>query len=482
MSKGKVFSMLVASALVTSAVTAGAAGAAAAKTKPSGPAKTAASKQTTAKFKVIQSGLQVDGDTITLKSIEVNGTKLYSIRDLAGALNAGLKLENGSVVLNDSYGYHTVSIKPNSKSLQVDGAAQGFKVAPKLQDGNIYVELDTIVNALGAELAGSGSVYKIKRLEGSFSTLSFDEKGNVIATKEDGEALQVFKLNPSLGTPNEVFSSNEGAASAVFSPDYKWGAFTNDDGQLFVYDLSTGLTRQIGSDSSVKTDLVWSADGKKVYFIQGDKQEKISYITIDTGILTEVLADKVENKSDLQVSGDEKKIAYLVNTTGVAKNDADSTEDSLTIDYSGAGAQVYSLDTATKGAKPVQLTKTMDNKLLPSILADGSIVYVSADPDGKDVNSVLKSISADGAKITDLVSDIDVTMDVVTRGGKLLVAGLKADGSTQLFEVTGGAKKEIYSTPDGITEVAVSKDGKIALISDGKIVLVEGGKGILLTK
>ncbi|RUT27769.1 hypothetical protein EJP77_19705 [Paenibacillus zeisoli] len=479
MKKGKVFSMLVASALVTSTL-AGTAGAAAAKT--ASPAKKAASKQTAAKFKVINSGLQVDGDNVVLKAIEVNGTKLYSIRDLADALNAGLKLENGSVVLNDSYGYHSVSIKPNIKSLQVEGATQDFKVAPKLQDGNIYVELNTTVDALGAEIAGSGKIYKLKRAEGQFSTIGFDENGSIVATKEDGEALQVFKLSPSLGTPYEVFSSNEGAATAVISPDHKWGAFTNENGQLFVYDLGTGLTKQIGSDSTVKTDLTWSADGKKVYFIQGDKQEKISYITVDTGVLTEVLADKVENKSDLQVSNDEKKIAYLVNTTGVASNDADSTEDSLTIDYSGAGAQVYSLDLTTKGAKPVQLTKTTDNKLLPSFLTDGSIVYVSADPDGKDVNSVLKSISADGTKVTDLVSDIDVNLDVVTKDGKLLVAGLKADGSSHLYEVTGGTKKELYSTPNVITEVAISKDGKIALISDGKVVVVDGGKGTELTK
>ncbi|MNN86585.1 hypothetical protein D3C81_2040180 [compost metagenome] len=75
-----------------------------------------------------------------------------------------------------------------------------------------------------------------------------------------------------------------------------------------------------------------------------------------------------------------------------------------------------------------------------------------------------------------------MTLDVVTKDGKLLVAGLKADGSSQLFEVAGGVKKEIYSTPNGISEVAVSKDGKIAVISDGKIVVVEGGKGTELTK
>ncbi|WP_068615690.1 stalk domain-containing protein [Paenibacillus tuaregi] len=478
MKKSKVFSMLVASAVVTSALAAGTAGAAADKK----PAKPAATKQTAAKFKVINSGLTVDGENAVLRAIEVNGTKLYSVRDLADALGAGLKLDNGSVVLNDLYGYHNVTIKPNIKSLQVDGASQEFTVAPKLQDGNIYVELGPTLDALGAESVSGGGVYKMKRLEGSFTAPIFDEQSNLLVTKEDGEVPQVFKINTSLGTPSQVFNSNEGAANAVVSPDHKLGAFTDENGQLFVYDLGTGHVNPVGSDTSVKTDLTWSADGKKLYFIQGDKQEKISYITLDSGKITEVLADKVENKSDLQVTNDDKKIAYFVNVTGVAKNDADSTEDSLTIDYTGAGAQLYSLDLVTKGAKPVQLTKGTDNKLLPSFLSDGSLVYISADPDGKDVNSVLKSISADGSKTTDLVADIDVNFDLVTKEGKLLVAGIKADGSSQLFEVANGAKTELYSSPEGITEVAVSKDGKIAVISGGKVVMVQGGKGTELTK
>lgn len=478
MKKSKVFSMLVASALVTSAVAAGTAGAAAAKTPVKKPAQT---KQETSKFKVINSSLTVDGENAALKAIEVNGTKLYSIRDLANALGAGLKLENGGVVLNDFYGFHSVTIKPNTKSLQVDGASQEFAVAPKLQDGNIYVELAPTLDALGAESLNESSVYKLKRLEGTFSAPAFDDQGNIIVTKEDGEIQQVFKLGTTIGTPYEIISSNEGAASSVVSPDHKWGAFTDENGQLFVYDLATGLTKSVGSDTSVKTDLTWSADGKKLYFIQGDKQEKISYITLETGKVTELLADKVENKSDLQVTNDDKKIAYFVNVTGVAKNDADSTEDSLTIDYSGAGAQLYTLDIVTKGAKPIQLTKGTDNKLLPSFLADGSLVYVSADADGK-VNSVLKNISADGAKTTDLVADIDVNHDLVTKDGKLLVVGIKADGSAQLYEVNGSVKTELYSSPEGITEVAVSKDGKIVVISGDKVVVVQGGKGIELTK
>ncbi|MBP2000432.1 Tol biopolymer transport system component [Paenibacillus shirakamiensis] len=479
MRNSKVFSMLVASALVTTVAAAGSAQAAA---KPVKPSQTVAPAKTTAKFKVLNSNVQVDGQNSIVKTIQVGTEKLYAVRDLADAVSAGIQLGKGDIQLTDSHGYHTVSIRPNVKTLQVDGASQDYTTAPKVQDGVVYVELEATINALGAELTSTG-IYSQQRLEGDFSSPSFNDQGQVIVTKNDGDALQVFALNAALGTPNQILTSNESAAGAAISPDRKWGAFANESGQLFVYDLANGLAKQVGADSSTKTDLIWSADGKKIYFIQGDKQEKISYITVEDGKITELLADKVENKSDLQVDATDKKIAYLVNVTGVAKNDADSTEDSLTIDYTGAGAQVYSLDTVTKGAKPVQLTKTTDNKLLPSFLSDGSLVYVSADPDDKAGIGSLKNISVDGTKTTDLVKDIDVTLDVVTREGKLIVAGIKADGKTGVFEVSAtGTKTELYNTADDVSEVAVSKDGKLVLISGGKVVIVQGNKGIELTK
>lgn len=238
----------------------------------------------------------------------------------------------------------------------------------------------------------------------------------------------------------------------------------------------------MGTDSSVKTDLKWSADSKKIYFVQGDKQEKLAYITVDTGKVTELLADKVENKAEIQVSDDGKKIVYFVNVTGVASTDKAGTEESLEIDYSKAGTQVYSLDTSTKGAKPVQLTKELDNKMFLSLLADGRTVYVSADPDGVVTNNVLKVISADGASVTNLVADVDIISSEWV-AGKWIVLASAADGSNKVFQLdAAGAKTELYSTTNDISEVSVSPTGVLVLIEDGKVVLVQGSKTTELTK
>ncbi|MNV97271.1 hypothetical protein D3C71_1923720 [compost metagenome] len=65
-----------------------------------------------------------------------------------------------------------------------------------------------------------------------------------------------------------------------------------------------------------------------------------------------MLADKVENKSEVQVSADQSKIVYFVNVTGTAETDKAGTEESLKIDYSKAGTQLLSLDITKKDAKP----------------------------------------------------------------------------------------------------------------------------------
>lgn len=474
MNKSKAVSMLITSALVTSALAVGTAAAA----PPKKVVQT--STNTAAKFNVMNTSLIIDGQSVSLKSIRANKVTLYSVRELVEALGGSAKVTPAGIALNDTYGYHSVVLKANTKAFHADGEARQFTIAPIVSAGSLYVELTPVVTALGGELVSKNQVYTLKRLDGSFSNPHFDSQGNLLVTKEDGEMLQLFKLSPKLGTPSEVFSSSEGVAGVVVSPDHAWGAYTDNDGRMQLMDLSSGQVRTLGSDTTVKTDLTWSADGSKIYFIQGDKQEKISYISVDTGKVTEVLADKVENKSDLQVSADEKKLVYLVNFTGVAKTDADGTEDSLTIDYSGADSQVFTLDLGTKGAKPAQLTKSKDNKLNPSFLSDGSVVYVSADPEGNN-GGVLKSISADGKTTSDLVKDIDVSLSVLTEKGKLLVVGTASDDSSRVYEVNGSATTQLYSTPGTISEVVTSGDGKLAVIEDGSVRIVQDGKATALT-
>jgi len=423
----------------------------------------------------------VDGRTVSFKTLDVGGYKLYSLSQLAEEIGAGLQPAAGSIELYDGKGLHTIQLRAGSKSYLADGATHTFTVAPVVYKNKTYVQLTPIVSGLGGELQlNPNTMLSYARPAGEFDTLHWTSDGRIIANKADAETTQIFKLSTVQGN-YEVFSSNDAATDFTVSPDMNWGAFTDEKGQLNLINLNSGAIKPLGTDTSVKTDLTWSLDGKKIYFIQGDKQEKIAQISVETGAVTEILADKVENKSALRISADEKTAVYIVNVTGVAKNDADSTEDSLTVDFSKAGEQIFKLALGTKDAKPVALTTQLDNKLYPEIQADGSIVYLSADPDGNTAN-VLKTIKPD-ASIEGITLDIEVTWSAKVSSG-LIVAGTATDGTTRIYSLApNGARTELYRTTKDIMEIAVSADGsKLAVVVDGRILVIQNGKALQLTK
>ncbi|AIQ70719.1 TolB family protein [Paenibacillus graminis] len=435
----------------------------------------------TAAVKESSTTWSVNGTPVALSTINSGGYKLYSLNQVAGELGAKLIISSSGFELNDSKGLHNVLIKTGAKGYQVDGAAQQFTVAPVIYKGKAYVELTKLVTALGGELqAEDQTILSFARPEGQFDTLHWNADGSIIANKSDSETAQLIKFNAYPGD-YEVFSSNSSASDFAVSADQKWGAFTDETGQLKLINLASGAISSLGTDTSVKTDLVWSADGKTIYFIQGDKQEKIAQISVETGAVKAVLEDKVENKSELRLSSDAKSAVYIVNVTGVAKNDADSTEDSLTVDFSKAGEQIYKLDLVTKDAKPAALTTALDNKLYPEILANGSVVYLSADPDGNAANT-LKSIGTDGT-ISNIALDVEATWAAGVASG-LIVSGIAADGSTSVYSIDGsGGKTVLFHTTEDVSEAAVSKDGsKLAVISDGKVLAIQNGKALQLSK
>ncbi|WP_310829947.1 stalk domain-containing protein [Paenibacillus pedocola] len=441
----------------------------------------AAAAVNTSAVKTAKATWKVNSLPVAFSTIDSRGYKLYSLSEVAGELGAKVILSSNGFELNDSKGLHTVQLQAGAKSYLVDGVSQQFTVAPVLYNGKVYVELTKLVTALGGELtAEDQSILSFARPEGQFDTLHWNADGSIIANRSDSETAQLLKFSAFPGV-YDVFSSNESALDFAVSPDQKWGAFTDDKGQLNLISLSSGAISPLGTDTSVKVDLVWSQDGKTIYFIQGDKQEKIGQISVETGAVKTILEDKVENKSELRLSADAKSVVYIVNVTGVAKNDADSTEDSLTVDFSKAGEQLYKLDLSTKDAKPAALTTALDNKLYPEILANGTVAYLSADPDGNAANT-LKSIAADGA-ITNIALDVEPSWSTGVATG-LIVSGTAADGSTTIYSIdANGSKTSLFHTTEDVSEVAVSHDGsKLAIVSDGKVLLIQNGQALQLTK
>lgn len=476
MKKNKMVGVLLASTLVTSAVAMGSAGATEQNNQWS-----VANQASVSSLNVTNGLLTIDGSKTSIRTVVVDKATLYSLRDLAKAIGAEIQLNaGGNVVVQDAAEQYVLSLQVGSTNYLLNGQSFSFVKAPYNVNHSVYVELSTVIQALGGEvLTNNGDVKSVSRITGEFAKPFFDASGHVVVNKEDGEAQSLIKLYAN--GDYEMFSSNDNAVSAVVSPDGSKAVFTNNNGELFLLNTSTGRILPLGKDTSVKTDLIWSQDGKKIYFIQGDKQEKIAYIDVETEKVTTILADKVENKSEVQVSADQKKIVYFVNITGKAETDKAGTEESLTIDYSKAGTQVFSLDLNVKSSKPVQLTSQLDNKLYLSLLSSGDIAYVSADPEGVIENSILKLISATDSKLSDVATDIDI-ISSKSVSGKLYVLA-EANNLSSIYEITGsGVKTELYSTEKTVSDFTISSDGSIALIEEGLVVLVQGGVSTQLTK
>jgi TolB protein len=318
-------------------------------------------------------------------------------------------------------------------------------------------------------------------LEGNFSAPYWISGDKVIAIK-GGDDKSIYKIDPQSMT-SELYSSIEDTLDLKVSPDGQYGIYVNTKGQLMLMTLNPGFISTLSTDTTTKTDLTWSADSKKVYFTQGDNQDKISYIDLATAAIKTVLEDKINFKSDIHLSPDGTKVLYNQNITGTATNDADATEDSLKVDFSKAGAQLCLLDLATDGAKPVKLTDGKSNTYNASVLNDGSAVYVNVDPADTALKGTLKQVSPAGV-IKDLVADIDVTSSVATAAGSFIITGTDAAGKIHVATVTADGKKtDVVTSDTDVLNISSSTDGaSIFATIGGKLVVIKNGSISYLTK
>lgn len=476
--KKNMLGKVIASALVTAVVTTTAASAAPVEKKPTQGTASVEARNVLAN-PVVNATLSVDGIKSVVKSIKSGSQVLYAASDLANSLGASYISSGSSATLLNEF--HTAEIFASSAEFKANGKEAKFVTAPQTVQGVLYVELPAIVDALGGEIDGT-EVKSVKVLEGIFSAPRLINNAAVIVNKDDADATEIYQLRAA-NNKNEILSTVDEAASMVVSPDGQYGVYADASAQLILVNLHTGTSHVWSSDNSVKMDLVWTADSKKVYFAQGDKQEKIGVIELSGSSVKSILSDKVENKAEPRVSADGTKMVYTVNVTGVADSDKESTEESLKIDYSKAGSQLFVLDLTKKDAKPIQLTKALDNKLFANVLNDGRVVYISADPEGKVENDVLKAISADGKNLSDLIADKNVLWSAVTTQDTLVVATEDASGVTIAQVSAQGERKELFKIKAEVSEISVSADGStIALIADGKVLIVQNGQATTLTK
>ncbi|WP_058303672.1 stalk domain-containing protein [Gorillibacterium timonense] len=435
---------------------------------------TAATKPVVSEVKV-----NVDGQQAGIRTIQAGSVRLVSVRDLSGSFGIVPEYSAGNIILNTE---NTVELKVGSLAYTVNGETKQFVTAPFEAGGTVFVELNSLVEALGGSVEANGQetlIHSFQLQEGDFISARWIGENRILAVRDDDKAVFLIDAQTKRST---LLVVDEDAAGMVISPDGKTGVYTLPSGAVKTINLQNGKIKTISTDNTVKTDLVWSADGSTVYFIQGDNQEKLASVKLETGAITKLLEDKVNYKSNLRVSADSKTLLYIVNVTGVAKNDSDSTEESLTIDYSVAGTQLASLALDKKDAKPVILAAGNTNKLYPQLLKDGSAAFISIDPTAQEPVGSLQLVAA-ADKVTSALSELDAEETVLTAAGDLLVAGLNKSGQFELIQVQAdGSKKAVASYSAELTGLALSASGQTVGIEAGKVVLATSAGLTYLTR
>lgn len=336
----------------------------------------------------------------------------------------------------------------------------------------------------------------VKLLEGFTSAPRWVNSNTLLVTHITDEGKQDFNIQVPKGTYVPAVGKENGAADLVLSSDGKSAAYTDDANLLFVVDLATQTAKQVSEDKSYKADLQWSKDGSKLYFIQSDKANVIAQLTIADGTVTPVLDDKVNYKSDLQVSEDGTKLVYVVAKDGtltadsVKENNVESVENAkVELNLANTEPQLFAFDTTVKDGKAVQLTNKPDNKAFVSLLQDGRVAYVSAEPEKEDQLPVLKVVTTDGKETKDLLTDLNVLQSNATPDGHLFVLAADKTGKKAIYQVdaASGTKVKKWDAPENTIQMVVSADAKQVAVTQAtatgeKIAVLSGAKFVDITK
>ncbi|MRX72157.1 hypothetical protein GJU40_08335 [Bacillus lacus] len=437
-------------------------------------------------IKVSSASLNVEGASKSVGVLTINGKKLYSVQDVAKLFSATVKVDKHQEVTLSKKGT-TVKFKVSTNSISVNGESDNTKAFPVSVKGTVYADLADLVTALGGDIITSGKSSLIS-LTGLVSGETFGPQwvnpSSILVTNETEEGARTLLID--VNTKKVLFEVN-GTELAV-SPSGKQALYSDENGFVYLVDLLSKKTIVLnGEDDSVKVEFVWSHDGKKAYFIQGEKSDKIYSVTLADGSLKKIYEDSKAYKSDLRLSKDGSKILYSVGAEGKTKYTDDDKTDVDTIDLTDTEAQFYTVSLLEAAPKAAAITVTKDIKIFPEFLANGNVVYVSADAESDELPK-LHLIGADN-KMTELVVNKDIVASTVTAQNKVMILVWESNNTSVIYEVNPVSKRlvKVAATPLELTSFSVSANGlSIAATTEGldgeKVVFFKNGVFESVTK
>ncbi|MFE6078471.1 stalk domain-containing protein [Paenibacillus sp. NPDC057886] len=428
---------------------------------------------------VQNSTLTINGNSVVVRSIVKNGETLVSLRDVIKAIGAQAEVHSGTTVikLND----HSVTLQNNSKQIVVDDVKVNLNQPVTIIGGTSYIALRPLVSGVGGTIVKRNGLLEISTVSliDEVENPRFAGADKLIVSKSDNNGRNDYLVNTTSGK-YELLLTTDGGSDLVISPSGDQAAYTNAEGAVYVIDLKTKASKLITSDNSIKPELVWSADGNAIYFLQGDKGSVIAKLNVADGAITKVVEDKVDYKENLNVSADGKKFIYTVTTLGTVTSDTTNVdEDNVSIDFSSNQQQIFSYNTGDSKPEAVKLTTSTDDKVFVWS-ADGQKAYYVSVPSEDGKASLLTVDSSQ--KSTPVYTEYDVEQAILS-GGILYVLAAQDDNNSVILSIdtVTGKQTKLYTVSSDVSSIAVA-GSQIAVIENGRVLVQAGGSWRAVTK
>ncbi|MFB8374925.1 stalk domain-containing protein [Paenibacillus taichungensis] len=428
---------------------------------------------------VQNSTLTINGNSVIVRSIVKNGETLVSLRDVIKAIGAQAEVHSGTTVikLND----HSVTLQNNSKQIVVDDVKVNLNQPVTIIGGTSYIALRPLVSGVGGTIVKRNGLLEISTVSliDEVENPRFAGADKLIVSKSDNNGRNDYLVNTTSGK-YELLLTTDGGSDLVISPSGDQAAYTNAEGAVYVIDLKTKASKLITSDNSIKPELVWSADGSAIYFLQGDKGSVIAKLNLADGAITKVVEDKVDYKENLNVSADGKKFIYTVTTLGTVTSDTTNVdEDNVSIDFSSNQQQIFSYNTGDSKPEAVKLTTSTDDKVFVWSV-DGQKAYYVSVP-SEDGKASLLSVDS-SQKSTPVYAEYDVEQAILS-GGTLYVLAAQDDSNSVILSIdpVTGKQTKLYTVSSDVSSIAVA-GAQISVVENGRVLVQADGSWRAVTK
>ncbi|MGZ0087410.1 stalk domain-containing protein [Caldibacillus thermoamylovorans] len=432
---------------------------------------------TSGSFRSFRETWEFDGSPSVMHGITFHHVSFYSVYDIAAAFDAAVHVDKKTSMVKVTKGKRTILFDPFSYTLNVNGKKMNMPIAPFIQKGVPYADLPSIVRALGGDIDGR-FIATAGLIKGMSTHPQWVNPNTLLISRPDDSTSLLLDIR----SRRAIRSINQ--MDLTLSPNGKQAAYVDENGHLFIIDLSSNVVKQIGDDDEVKTDFVWSNDGRSLYCIYGSNNDAIAVVSLETGSINKLIDDKVKYKTDLRLSPDGTKLLYTVANEGKTNYTDDQKTDVDSIDTSGTDPQLFLVDLSSANKQPMPLTSSPDNKVNSAFLSNSEIVYVSA-IDSETARPSLKR-TRNGNEQT-LLANQNI-IDAVVVKSRIYVA-IETNGiyTIRIFDPSTSSWTTIGSTKNEITSIAPSPyDNQIAVTiateNGEKISILRNGRWIDMTK